>query len=145
MLRFENFRFDYLSFIIGLIFATAIWWLFLKAKSWFPKIKLNYQRQMEENRRIQIAGIDAVYRHYLLSKSQHLHLANSIFSLDEIIIAPLLMAPPLYIVNPEGIPHSETIADQTLPYLPDWPELTAQYNSSKSPSLKRFKIMRILR
>jgi type IV secretory pathway ATPase VirB11/archaellum biosynthesis ATPase len=57
-----------------------------------------------------------------------MHLAASLFSLDEIIQEPRLIAPPAR-VEPGVIPIPEDIISQTLPYMPAWPELAAIYHA----------------
>jgi HEAT repeat protein len=55
-----------------------------------------------------------------------MHLAASLFALNEIIEEPTLLAPPAR-VEPEGQIASEDAVTMTLPYLPAWPELAAIY------------------
>jgi len=62
---------------------------------------------------------------------QGLHLAAPLFSLDEILEPPQLLAPPPR-VEP-GLPLiAEDIVETTVPYLPAWPELAAIY---KAPTI----------
>jgi HEAT repeat protein len=57
-----------------------------------------------------------------------MHLAASLFSLDEILQEPRLIAPPAQ-VEPGVIGIPEDIISQTLPYMPAWPELAAVYGA----------------
>jgi HEAT repeat protein len=57
-----------------------------------------------------------------------MHLASSLFSLDEILQEPRLIAPPAR-VEPGVVPIQEDIISQTLPYMPAWPELAAIYRA----------------
>jgi HEAT repeat protein len=57
-----------------------------------------------------------------------MHLAASLFSLDEILQEPRLVAPPAR-VEPGVIGISEDSISQTLPYMPAWPELAAIYRA----------------
>ena len=58
-----------------------------------------------------------------------MHLAASLFSLDEIVIPPRLLAPPAR-VEP-GMTHAEEdVVSQTLPYMPAFPELAATFRAS---------------
>lgn len=58
--------------------------------------------------------------------AQSLHLAHHLFPLDDILIPSRLMAPPPY-GDSQIKPFIDEIIHKTIPYLPDWPELTAQY------------------
>ncbi len=58
-----------------------------------------------------------------------MHLAASLFPLDDILIEPLLIAPPPSI-EPGVPPIPEDIISQTVPYLPAWPELAAIYRTA---------------
>jgi HEAT repeat protein len=58
-----------------------------------------------------------------------MHLAASLFSLDEILLEPRLIAPPAR-VEPGVIGIPEDIISQTLPYMPAFPELAAIYRAS---------------
>jgi HEAT repeat protein len=57
-----------------------------------------------------------------------MHLASSLFSLDEILQEPRLIAPPAR-VEPGLVGIQEDIISQTLPYMPAWPELAAIYRA----------------
>ena len=131
MFRFPNFRFDFISFWIGFIAASLFWWLFSQAKSWYPKFKESIDLRIKASRDKNFSSIDLQLRQNTLRRAQRLHLAQAFFSLDEIIIKPYLLAPPLYLVKPGDLTASETVADQIIPYLPDCPELTAQFPVSR--------------
>jgi HEAT repeat protein len=61
-----------------------------------------------------------------------MHLASSLFPLDDILEEPRLIAPPAW-VEPGVTGIQEDIISQTLPYMPDWPELAAIY---RAPTLE---------
>jgi hypothetical protein len=131
MFKLSNFRFDILSFVAGFLISSLFWWLSTKFKGWFPWVKALIVKQIKEARDRNYSGIDAIFRQNTYRRAQHMHLAQALFSLDEILVTPQLLAPPLSIVNPESVSQIETIADQVVPYLPDWPELSAQYSVSR--------------
>ncbi len=131
MFRQSSFRFDILSFIAGFLISSLFWWLSTKFKGWFPKLRALIIKKIKEARDRNFSGIDAILRQITFRRAQHMHLAQALFSLDEILIIPQVLAPPLAIVNPEAISQTETIADQVVPYMPDWPELSAQYSVTR--------------
>jgi HEAT repeat protein len=57
-----------------------------------------------------------------------MHQASPLFSLDEIIVEPRIQAPPLQVVPGQEFIEQD-ITSLTLPYLPDWPELPAAFQS----------------
>jgi HEAT repeat protein len=131
MFRFLNFRFEFISFLLGFSAASLFWWLFSQAKSWYPKVKESVDLRIKASRDRNFSGIDLLLRQTTLRRAQRLHLAQAFFPLDEIIIKPYLLAPPVYLTKPDDLTISETVADQIIPYLPDSPELTAQYPVSR--------------
>jgi HEAT repeat protein len=84
------------------------------------------QRQIAQIRRT--SGLEDNHRRITLRRAQGMHLASSLFSLDEILQEPRLIAPPAH-VEPGVIPIQEDIISQTLPYMPAWPELAAIFRA----------------
>ena len=139
MFRLSSFPFDIFSFIAGFLISSLFWWLSTIFKGWFPKLKALIINKIKEARDRNFSGIDAILRQITFRRAQHMHLAQALFSLDEILIIPQVLAPPLSIVNPETLSQAETIADQVVPYIPDWPELSAQYNVTR---LKMYQVIK---
>jgi HEAT repeat protein len=118
------------SFWIGVAIATAAWWVLsalrrllqhanqgLKAKSKERKEKVRPASAIEER-----------YRHRVLQQAQGLHLAAPLFSLDEILVVPRLLLPPVC-PRPGAPPPTEDIVSLTLPFIPDGTALAAIYNA----------------
>ena len=131
MFRLANIRFDIASFLAGFLISSLFWWLSTKFKGWFPRVKALVIKQIKDARDRNFSGIDATLRQATFRRAQHMHLAQALFALDEILIIPQVLTPPITLVNPETLSQVETIADQLIPYIPDWPELSAQYSVSK--------------
>src|SRR5262249_17631481 len=74
------------------------------------------------------SGLEDNLRRNALRRAQGMHLATSLFSLDEILQEPRLMAPPAS-VEPGVLGIPEDIISLTLPYMPAWPELAAIYRA----------------
>lgn len=123
---FSNFRFDTLSFWLGFLTATLLWWLVQKIRPAVPRLAQRMRHQVEQMRRKSGDRLDDTLRREVLRRAQGLHLASPLFPLDEILVEPLLLAPPPAWVNPGQITPN-TIANQVVPYLPDWPEVSASY------------------
>ena len=126
-----NFRFDLISFLIGMAVATVVWWLISLLRPiierWFESLRA----QRLENEQKRRSGLEGDYLQAIYKLSQGMHLAGSLFPLDEIAEAPRLLAPP--IIFEPNTPHQHLdIVEDTLPYLPDYPELGGFYDA---PSL----------
>ncbi|MEI6290197.1 MAG: HEAT repeat domain-containing protein [Chloroflexota bacterium] len=72
--------------------------------------------------------VETVYLNFLHSQTQKMHIASRLFSLDQIVIEPKLLAPPV-IFEPNG-PHIHLdIVEETISYLPEFPELGQSFGA----------------
>jgi HEAT repeat protein len=120
--------FDPLSFAAGFIVGVAFVWLMGRARPLFAQIRENLKEQREEAQVRRTSGLEDNHRRLTLRRAQGMHLAASLFSLDEILQEPRLIAPPAR-VEPGVIGLQEDIISQTLPYMPAWPELAVIYRA----------------
>ena len=116
------------SFIVGFIVGILFTWLLGRARPLLQQIRANWSQQREVAQARRTSGLEDNHRRLTLRRAQGMHLAASLFSLDEIIQEPRLIAPPAR-VEPGVIPIPEDIISQTLPYMPAWPELAAIYHA----------------
>jgi HEAT repeat protein len=127
----QFFKFDRVSFWLGFLAASLFWWVFSKLKAEFPVLKAYIQKKKDEARERNLAGFGYYIRQETLRRVQKLHFTASISSLDEIIIPPTLMGVP-----PAADPNTSTIdsiTNQVIPYLPEWPELSSEYCYPRVP------------
>jgi HEAT repeat protein len=138
MIRFfRNLRLDSISFLAGFIAATLLWLLLRIMR---PALRKGWQflkTWVQSARQGLFANTEQRHRIDTLKYVQGLHLASPIFSLDEVLIKPRLMAPPS-IVEPEEPPAYEDLITSTIPFMPDWPELSAVYETN---SLDVFEVL----
>src|SRR6266542_3063928 len=117
-----------LSFGVGFVVGILFTWLLSRIRpllqQWRETAK--EQRQAAQTRRT--SGLEDNLRRLTLRRAQGMHLVASLFSLDEILQEPRLIAPPAR-VEPGVIGIPEDIISQTLPYMPAWPELAAIYRA----------------
>jgi len=116
----RNFRIDHLSFWLGFVSAGIALWLYKKIKD----------KGIEVARQHQLTADEIYYSLNVLETAQGQHLTGSFFPLDTIIIPPALLPPPLEFDPNREVAQNLSTASTTssvLPYLPDWPELNAQY------------------
>jgi HEAT repeat protein len=124
MFDFLGLRVDRLSFWLGFLTASLMWWLLGRLRPLLPIWRDQIRHSLNAARQRNLAGVEAYLRRDALRLAQHQHLAAPLFALDEILIQPWLIAPP-----PEPEPGTQgppqSIAGQVTPYLPDSPEITA--------------------
>jgi hypothetical protein len=116
------------SFILGFITATIFWWLMGHIRPLWGELRENWRVSREEAKARRSTGVEENHRRNTLRRAQGMHLASSLFALDEIIETPRLLAPP-HRVEPGAAPVTEDIVAKTLPYMPAWPELAAVYHA----------------
>jgi hypothetical protein len=127
MIRFlRDLEIDRLSFWLGVLAATLFWWLLLRL---LPNIKRLFQsarQRISAAREGITSSADVRLRNDVIRYAEGLHLAAPLFSLDEIIIQPNILSPPIP-VDPDNPFPSQDISELSLPYMPDWPEMGALY------------------
>ncbi len=120
--------FDFFSFIAGFIAASIFWWLIARARPMWNEMIAGMKEQREAAKARKSSTVEENHRRVTLRRAQGMHLAAPLFALDEILLEPLLIAPP-QVVEPGTPPKFEDVVSQTLPYLPAWPEIAAAYHS----------------
>src|SRR5215204_5169426 len=116
------------SFIVGFIVGILFMWLLGRARPLLQQIRANWSQQREVAQVRRTSGLEDNHRRITLRRAQGMHLAASLFSLDEILQEPRLLAPPAR-VEPGVISIQEDIISQTLPYMPAFPEIAAVYRA----------------
>jgi len=131
---FLRFNFQFQSFWVGVIISTVFWWVFFFVRSHWAQWRQTIQKQMKAARESLSASTETRLRHDVLRNTQTMHLASALFPLDDIVIEPRILPPPELPILEESIEDEQAITQsdifaQTLPYLPDWPELSAAFNA----------------
>jgi HEAT repeat protein len=123
---------DLFSFLVGIILASLFWWLISMLRPAMQYMRESSRTRKAENENKEKAQTTSIveenYRQIIFRQAQALHLASPLFSLDEIIEPPTLLAPPPRVEPGSPFPR-EDIVDTTVPYLPAWPDLGAVYHS----------------
>jgi HEAT repeat protein len=122
---------DKQSFWLGFITGAIFIWFLSRLRKYLPRVLVFIKQKYLETREGLISQSELRYRNETLFELQKKHITSSMFSLDEIIIPPRLLAPPIPI-DMESETQAENIINLTIPYLPDWPELAAKY---KAPTI----------
>ncbi len=127
MIMSLNFKFDLISFLIGLVAGLLVWFLFTILKKILPHLRQLLATRAKQVQEVIIGGAARYVRFAVLKKAQKYHLASALFALDEVIIPPRLLAPVSADNVFSGMP-GETYIPKIMPFLPSWPELLSQYN-----------------
>ena len=127
--RFPNI--DPVSFILGVLLSSLSWWVLSTLRPAFQHIRerIRAKSTLKQDKVHAFNGVEGRYRQGVLQQTQGLHLAAPLFSLDEIIEPPTLLAQPPR-VEPDRPFLGEDIVSATIPYIPAWPELAAIYHAS---------------
>jgi len=119
---------DPLSFGIGFAIGVVFVWLLSRVRPLMNQWREGAKEKRETAQVRRASGLEDNHRRITLRRAQGMHLAASLFSLDEILQEPRLIAPPPR-VEPGVVGIQEDIISQTLPYMPAWPELAATYRA----------------
>jgi hypothetical protein len=119
---------DPFSFGVGFVVGILFTWLLSRIRPLFQQWRESAKEQRELAKVRRTSGLEDNLRRLTLRRAQGMHLAASLFSLDEILQEPRLIAPPAR-VEPGVIPIQEDIISQTLPYMPAFPELAAIFRA----------------
>jgi HEAT repeat protein len=117
-----------LSFGIGFLTGILFTWLLGRFRPLWRQWRENAREQHQTAQLKRTSNLEDNHRRLTLRRAQGMHLAASLFSLEEILQEPRLIAPPAS-VEPGVIGIPEDIISQTLPYMPAWPELAAVYDA----------------
>ncbi len=138
-----RFKFDALSFWLGVIVSSIFWWMIQALKPTLQEWREQQRKRREKKRQRSLSGLENGLREAILRQAQGMHLAGSLFALDEIITPPYLVAAPAQLfpaTDEEARNEQEAImaawddiTNYVLPHMPDWPEMAAAYHA---PSLR---------
>jgi len=138
MIRFlRNLRFDSVSFWIGFITGALLWVILRMIRPILNRSWVYIKAQFQLSRKNVLSNVLKQHCTDILKNIQDNHIASSLFSLDEILISPRLMAPPPHF-DPDVPPPYEDVVSTIIPYTPDWPELAAAYHCESLDPLFAF-------
>ena len=125
----SNFEIDSISFWVGAAVASAFWLMLRWARPALKQIRESLQKSREVATLRKSSNVESYHRERVLKRAQGMHLAAPLFSLEEIILTPSLLAPPLEREpgKEDGINQDQT--NLTVPYLPQDSTLAAFYKT----------------
>ncbi len=116
------------SVLFGFLIATVFWWVIGRARPLWKEIVQGIRQRQDEAQTRRMSNVEEDHRRITLRRAQGMHLTAALFSLDEILLEPRLLAPPPK-VEPGSAAGAEDAVTLTLPYTPAWPELAAIYGA----------------
>jgi HEAT repeat protein len=125
---FRNLHIDRLSFWLGFIAGSLIWLVLRRLGPTLREFWQGLRERITAARKDLLVGTEVRHRNDTVNRVQALHLASPLFSLEEIFIEPLFLAPPAP-VEPNLSPPRQDITEYVLPFLPDWPRLGSSYGA----------------
>jgi hypothetical protein len=121
-----NFELEKYSFLLGFFSASLIWLIIIFTKRFIPGFKLiikNFRDRFKQNQLS--VTLEAVTKD-AYNRAQRNHLAGHLCPLDQILIEPDLIVPPLFHFGTEDTLIESEIAS-IVPYTPDFPLLSRNY------------------
>jgi len=119
-------RIDLTSFLLGFVAASVFWWLIGRLRPLIPPLINRIKKFIKDIRERNLEVANQFLQKDTLQRAQRMHLASALFPLDEILIPPTVLAPPVSALEKHPT-APDSIASQIIPYTPDWPELSANY------------------
>ena len=136
--RIFGWEFDWPEFLFGLAVGAALAGGLVRVLPFVLRLGkwlLDQWKRLGEGLTV---GATDRFRNDLIARAETLHLARAIFTLDEVIVSPRLLAPPPP-TDPSGKePVPEEILG-VLPSLPDWTLFSAVYRSPTLSVLEALK------
>lgn len=130
MFDLSQLRVDRLSFWLGFLTASLLWWLLGRVRPLFPIWLERFRQYRNLIQQKNLSSVEVHLRRQTVQHAQQQHLASPLFSLDETIIQPWLLVPPPEL-DPGTQPQPQSIASQIIPYLPDSPEIVAPFGINR--------------
>lgn len=125
-------KFDFVSFLAGFAAATILWLMIWRLRANWSQIQAALRNQSNSLRKKNLLDVETYLKQGSYRRAQKQHLAAALFPLEEILISPLVIAPPAA-PDADGNLADESMLEQIIPYQPDWPELAAEYGYLARP------------
>jgi HEAT repeat protein len=138
---FRSLDLDQLSFWIGFLSGFLFYALALRTWPIIKQVGVLAFKKLADLRDSLTSGSGERLRQDIYRYVQRQHLTSMLCALDEILIKPRVQLPPLVISPGEEVPY-EPASSRILPYLPDFPEFNAVF---QTPSLDLADLVRYAR
>ncbi len=113
---------NFIPFIVGFLTGMVFSWFLGRLRPLLTSVRDAIANRAKSARQGFSLNLEKRYRQDALRLAQGYHLAAALFSLEEVLVKPRVMAPPPSI-TPGEAPLTDDSISMALPYMPDWPEL----------------------
>src|SRR5512136_1118434 len=117
-----------ITFWIGFVAGLLLGWVIGEFRRLFPRLRESVQASTSARQRSHDVTYEASWREHIRFHVQSLHVASPLFALDEIAIAPHLLASQPRVTPGEQI-GVEDLSSNIIPLLYDYPEFGSIYNT----------------
>ncbi len=124
--------FDLGEFLVGIGIGLLFAWIFVKLRPAREEISSWFQIRMAASRERRGRSSVDKYRADLIARASSMHIANALFSLDEIAVAPRLLAPPI----PTDPDQTEPAPEDTLSVVPNLPDRKFLSGIYRAPTIE---------
>jgi HEAT repeat protein len=124
----RNFNVEKISFWLGFLAGCLFWLLVRMLAPALTRMQQSMRARSKTSRSERMYASEIRLSNDILRLAQGWHVASPLFALDEILIPPRLLAPP---IPPEAEDSAAfvDITDWAIPYTPDWPEMGSLYGA----------------
>ena len=124
--------FDLGEFLVGIGIGLLFAWIFVKLRPARDEISTWFQiRMAASSERRGRSSVDR-YRTDLIARASAMHIANALFSLDELSVVPTLLAPPI----PTDPDQTEPSPEDTLSVVPNLPDRKFLSGIYRAPTIE---------
>jgi HEAT repeat protein/energy-coupling factor transporter ATP-binding protein EcfA2 len=121
---------DAYSFITGILFGMLLYFLVIEKKIIHHAIRISRTIYDRISASANLEKAESLVEKSIFNKAQANHLLSHLAPLESILVPPHLLFPPKYLY-PEFYTTASSLITQFFPYLPDWPEFSAQFPIDK--------------
>jgi HEAT repeat protein/energy-coupling factor transporter ATP-binding protein EcfA2 len=121
---------DAYSFIAGILFGMLLYFLVIEKKIIHHIVRISKNIYDRISASANLDKAESLVERAIFDKAQENHLLSAIAPLEDILVPPQLLFPPKYLY-PDFYTTTSSLITQFFPYVPDWPEFSAQFPVDK--------------
>ena len=121
---------DAYSFITGILFGMLLYFLVIEKKIIHHLVRISKTAYDRVAASANLDKAESLIEKTIFNRAQENHLLSPIAPLEALLIPPHLLFPPKYLY-PEFYTTASSLITQFFPYVPDWPEFSAQFPIDK--------------
>ena len=116
---------DVFSFWLGFAVAALLAFVLYLNRALLGRVRAAFGNSLQRFRETLVGGTEQRWREEVAALAQAAHVAGALFPLNQILVAPRLLA-PRPALDPNAPAADEDVRD-AIPNLPEWPEMAGVY------------------